>query len=95
MEEARKVAKAGGIAVNQLTVAEKVSALRTEEYFAERARRGDIRMLHRLWQRYGETILWDAKSMILADQLERGWGRVEFVLLSRQYLHLSPLVGVA
>ncbi len=39
MEEARKVAKAEGVAVNQLinvAVAEKVSALRTEEYFAER-----------------------------------------------------------
>ena len=48
-----------------------------------------------LVQQYGESVLWDAKSMILADQLERGWGRVEFVPLSRQYLHLSPLVGVA
>ena len=46
MEEAKKVAKAEGVAVNQLinvAVAEKVSALRTEEYFAERARKGDIK----------------------------------------------------
>jgi hypothetical protein len=46
MEEAKKVAKAEGVAVNQLinvAVAEKVSALRTEEYFAERAARGDIK----------------------------------------------------
>jgi RecB family exonuclease len=45
MEEAKKVAKAEGGAVNQLinvAVAEKVSALRTEEYFAERATRGDL-----------------------------------------------------
>jgi hypothetical protein len=66
--------------------------------FAEARRRFNaprFRMLHRLWQQYGENVLWDAKSTILADQLERGWGRVEFVLLSRQYLHLSPLVGVA
>src|SRR6202035_5224958 len=38
MEEAPKVAKAEGVAMNQLinvAVAEKVSALRTEEYFAE------------------------------------------------------------
>ena len=44
MEEARKIAKAEGVAVNQLinvAVAEKVSALRTEEYFVERARRGE------------------------------------------------------
>jgi hypothetical protein len=46
MEEAKKVAKAEGVAVNQLinvAVAEKVSALRTEEYFAERAAKGDIK----------------------------------------------------
>jgi hypothetical protein len=46
MEEARKVAKAEGVAVNQLinvAVAEKVSALRTEEYFAERARQSDLK----------------------------------------------------
>ena len=46
MDEARKVAKAEGVAVNQLiniAVAEKVSALRTEEYFLERAQRGDVR----------------------------------------------------
>ena len=46
MEEAKKVAKAEGVAVNQLinvAVAEKVSALRTEEYFAERAAKGDVR----------------------------------------------------
>lgn len=44
MEEARKVAKAEGVAVNQLinvAVAEKLSVLPTEEYFAERAVRGD------------------------------------------------------
>ena len=50
MEETRKVAKAEGVAVNQLinvAVAEKLSALRTEEYFAERAARGDVtRALH-------------------------------------------------
>lgn len=46
MEEAKKVAKAEGVAVNQLinvAVAEKVSALRTEDYFAERAAKGDIK----------------------------------------------------
>jgi hypothetical protein len=45
MEEARKLAKAEGIAINQLinvAVAEKVSALRTEEYFAARAARGNV-----------------------------------------------------
>jgi hypothetical protein len=56
MEEARKVAKAEGVAVNQLinvAVAEKVSALRTEEYFAERARQGDVRKALRILKRAG------------------------------------------
>jgi hypothetical protein len=42
MEEARKAADSEGVALNQLinvAVAEKVSALRTEEYFRERGRR--------------------------------------------------------
>jgi hypothetical protein len=56
LEEARKVAKAEGVAVNQLinvAVAEKVSALRTEEYFAERTRRGDVRKALRILKRAG------------------------------------------
>lgn len=56
MEEARRVAKAEGVAVNQLinvAVAEKVSALRTEEYFAERAQRGDVRKALRILKRAG------------------------------------------
>ena len=56
MEEAKKVARAEGVAVNQLinvAVAEKVSALRTEEYFAERAARGDIKKALQLLQRAG------------------------------------------
>jgi hypothetical protein len=45
MEEARKVADAEGVALNQLinvAVAEKLSAIRTESYFAERATRADV-----------------------------------------------------
>lgn len=56
MEEARKVAKAEGVAVNQLinvAVAEKVSALRTAEYFSERAGRGDVRKALRVLKRAG------------------------------------------
>jgi hypothetical protein len=44
MEEARKAAESEGVALNQLinvAVAEKVSALRTEEYFQERIRRAN------------------------------------------------------
>jgi hypothetical protein len=56
MEEAKKVAKAEGVAVNQLinvAVAEKVSALRTEEYFAERAAKGDVKTALQLLRRAG------------------------------------------
>jgi hypothetical protein len=44
LREARKVAEAEGVAVNQLinvAVAEKLSALRTEAYFRERAEQAD------------------------------------------------------
>jgi hypothetical protein len=43
--EARKLAEAEGVALNQLinvALAEKLSALRTEEYFHERASRANI-----------------------------------------------------
>lgn len=56
MEEARKVARAEGVAVNQLinvAVAEKLSALRTEEYFAERAARGDVTKALRILKQAG------------------------------------------
>ena len=45
LEEVRKLAQAEGVALNQLinvAVAEKLSALRTADYFAERAERADI-----------------------------------------------------
>jgi hypothetical protein len=45
LDEARKVAEAEGVALNQLinvAVAEKLSALRTEDYLSERAGRADI-----------------------------------------------------
>ncbi len=45
LDEARKIAAAEGVALNQLinvAVAEKVSALRTQSYIAERAARADV-----------------------------------------------------
>ena len=45
LQEARKLAESEGVALNQLinlAVAEKVSALRTESYIAERAARANI-----------------------------------------------------
>lgn len=51
--------------------------------------------LFRAWQQEGDPIIWAAQSATLKDALERHTGCVEFVRLSRQYLHLSALVGVA
>lgn len=56
MDEARRVAKAEGVAVNQLinvAVAEKLSVLRTEEYFEERRARSNINKALRILKRAG------------------------------------------
>jgi hypothetical protein len=56
MEEARQAAEEEGVALNQLinvAVAEKVSALRTEEFFRERARRADRKETLRILKRAG------------------------------------------
>jgi hypothetical protein len=56
LEEARKLADAEGVALNQLinvAVAEKLSALRTEDFFAERAARADVRKALKVLKRAG------------------------------------------
>ena len=56
LEEARRVAESEGVALNQLinvAVAEKVSALRTEDYFRERAGRANISKAKRILKRAG------------------------------------------
>src|SRR5437899_6803341 len=56
LEEARKLAEAEGVALNQLinvAVAEKLSALRTEEYFTERAARANIPKALKVLKRAG------------------------------------------
>ena len=73
MEEARRVAKAEGVAVNQLinvAVAEKLSALRTEEYFSERTRRGDVRKALRILKRAGA-----GQPPVAGDELPTGTGQ--------------------
>lgn len=67
--EATKVAKAEGVTVNQLinvAVAEKVSALRTEEYFAERAAKGDVKKAFQVLKRAGE-----GNEPVAGDELPR------------------------
>jgi hypothetical protein len=56
LAEARKAAESEGVALNQLitlALAEKVSAMRTEEYFEERARRADPARVNRILARVG------------------------------------------
>jgi hypothetical protein len=58
--EAKKVAAAEGVALNQfinVAVAEKLSALRTEDYFAERAARGNIEKAQAILSRVGNRKL--------------------------------------
>jgi hypothetical protein len=57
LAEARRAAESEGVALNQLitlALAEKVSAMRTEEYFEERARRADPEKVRRILARVGK-----------------------------------------
>jgi len=56
LEEARRVSETEGVALNQfinVAVAEKLSALRTEEYFRERGERANVVKAKRLLKRAG------------------------------------------
>lgn len=67
LEELRKAAELEGVALNQLinvAVAEKVSALRTEEYFRERARRADRAETLRILERAGK-----GNALVEGDEL--------------------------
>ena len=67
LEEAKRVAESEGVALNQLinvAVAEKLSALRTEDYFRERAGRANIVQAKRILKRAGR-----AKPIISGDEL--------------------------
>src|SRR6266481_4086293 len=71
LEELRKAAESEGVAVNQLinvAVAEKVSALRTEEYFRERGRRADRAETLRILERAGK-----GKPPLAGDELPPEW----------------------
>jgi hypothetical protein len=71
LEEARKAAELEGVALNQLinvAVAEKVSALRTEEYFRDRARRSDRAKTMRILSRAGKN-----RPPMPGDELPEDW----------------------
>ena len=56
LDEARRVSETEGVALNQfinVAVAEKLSAIRTDEYFRERAARGDVGRAKRILKRAG------------------------------------------
>lgn len=56
LDEARRVSESEGVALNQfinVAVAEKLSALRTEDYFRERGRKADVTKAKRLLKRAG------------------------------------------
>ena len=57
LDEARRVAESEGVALNQLinvAVAEKLSALRTEDYFRERAARASVEKAKGVLERAGK-----------------------------------------
>lgn len=71
LEELRKAAELEGVALNQLinvAVAEKVSALRTEEYFRERGRRGNRPKTLRILDRAGK-----GNPPMEGDELPQEW----------------------
>ena len=71
MEEARKEAESEGVALNELihvALAEKVSALRTEEYFQERIRRADRAETLRILDRAGK-----GNPPLEGDELPPDW----------------------
>jgi hypothetical protein len=56
LDEARRVSETEGVALNQfinVAVAEKLSALRTEDYFRERGGKGNVGKAKRLLKRAG------------------------------------------
>jgi len=70
LDEARRMAEAEGVALNQLinvAVAEKLSALRTERYFAERAARANIPKALAILKRAGV-----GNPPMKGDKLRRG-----------------------
>jgi hypothetical protein len=67
LEEAKRVSASEGVALNQLinvAVAEKVSALRTEEYFRERSGRANIGKAKRILKKAGR-----GKAPIAGDEI--------------------------
>ncbi len=54
-----------------------------------------FKALYRWWLLRGDPAIWAAQSPVLRDAIAYGNGRLECLDLSRQYLQLTSLVGVA
>jgi hypothetical protein len=70
----------------------------SEERFDQAARAfraPRFRVLYRAWLERGDPVLDATLSAVLADKIERRAGQLECHVLTRQYLHLMPLVGTA
>ena len=75
LEELRKAAESEGVALNQLinvAVADKVSALRTEEYFQQRAGRADRAKTLRILEKAGK-----GNSPVEGDELPVDWPKLQ------------------
>jgi hypothetical protein len=82
MEELRKAAEAEGVAINQLinvAVAEKVSRLRTEEYFKGRAQRADRSATLKILEKAGK-----GNPPIEGDELPADWARQPKAQISKK-----------
>lgn len=67
-EEAKRVAESEGVALNQLinvAVAEKLSALRTDDYFRERSGRANLAKAKRILKRAGK-----GKPPVVGDEIK-------------------------
>lgn len=68
LDEAKRVAESEGVALNQfinVAVAEKLSALRTDDYFRERSSRADLAKVKRILKRTGR-----GKPPAAGDEIE-------------------------
>lgn len=70
LDEARRVSESEGVALNQfinVAVAEKLSALRTEDYFRERSSRANIAKAKQILKRAGK-----GKAPVAGDEVHAG-----------------------
>jgi hypothetical protein len=52
-------------------------------------------VLEKVWRQHGDDVIWNVYSKGIEDQFDIGRASVDFIVISRQYLHLAHLGGVA